>query len=91
MKRFHDVAHHPDAFAVPELLLYRFGSAIVFFNASYFTTWILELLAAEPGLTWLVVDGSSVNIVDITGADTIEMSTYRRLSTICDGLPADLP
>ena len=35
MKGFHDLTHHADASGTPGLLLYRFGAAIVFYNASY--------------------------------------------------------
>ena len=44
----------------------------MFYNASYFKKRILELAAAEPELKWLVIDGSSVNTIDTTGADTVE-------------------
>lgn len=73
MKGFHDLAHHPDASPTPGLLLYRFGAAIVFFNAAYFKRRVLELAAAQPGLKWLVIDGSTVNTIDSTGADTVQM------------------
>jgi MFS superfamily sulfate permease-like transporter len=72
MKGFHDRARHADACGTPGLLLYRFDAAIVFYNASYFKKRILELAAAAPELKWLVVDGSSVNTIDTTGADTVE-------------------
>jgi MFS superfamily sulfate permease-like transporter len=72
MKGFHDLAHHADASATPGLLLYRFGAGIVFYNASYFKKRVLELAAAQPDLKWLVIDGSTVNTIDSTGAETVE-------------------
>ena len=72
MKGFHDVAHHPDASVTPGLLLYRFGAGIVFYNASYFKKRVWELAIAQPDLKWLVIDGSTVNTMDSTGAETIE-------------------
>jgi MFS superfamily sulfate permease-like transporter len=72
MKGFHDVAHHPDATTTPGLLLYRFGAAIVFFNATYFKRRILDLAAAQPGLKQVVIDGSTVNTIDSTGADAVD-------------------
>jgi high affinity sulfate transporter 1 len=72
MKGFHDLAQHADASPTPGLLLYRFGAAIVFYNASYLKNRVLELAAAHPGLKWLVIDGSTVNTIDSTGADTVE-------------------
>jgi high affinity sulfate transporter 1 len=72
LKGFHDLAHHADAAATPGLLLYRFGAGIVFYNASYFKKRVLQLACAQPGLRWLVIDGSTVNTIDSTGADTVE-------------------
>lgn len=72
MKGFHDLADHAEAGETPGLVLYRFGAGIVFFNASYLKKRVLDLTAAHPGLKWLVVDGSSVNTIDTTGAETLE-------------------
>lgn len=71
MKGFHDVTHHADASATPGLLLYRFGAGIVFYNAAYLKLRVLDLAAAHPDLKWVIVDGSTVNTIDSTGADTI--------------------
>jgi high affinity sulfate transporter 1 len=72
MKGFHDLAQHADGGATPGLLLYRFGAGIVFYNASYFKKRVLGFAAAQPGLKWLVIDGSTVNTIDSTGAETLE-------------------
>jgi MFS superfamily sulfate permease-like transporter len=72
MKGFHDLAHHGDATGTPGLLLYRFGAGIVFYNASYFKKRVMALAASQPDLKWVVIDGSTVNTVDSTGAETLE-------------------
>jgi high affinity sulfate transporter 1 len=72
MKGFHDLTHHADAVTTPGLLLYRFGAGIVFYNASYLKKRVLELTAGQPDLKWLVIDGSTINTIDSTGADTVE-------------------
>jgi len=72
MKGFHDLTHHADASLTPGLLLYRFGAGIVFFNASYLKKRVLGLAAAQPDLKWVVIDGSTVNTIDSTGAETLE-------------------
>jgi MFS superfamily sulfate permease-like transporter len=72
MKGFHDLTHHHHASETPGLLLYRFGAAVVFYNASYLKKRVLGLAAAQPDLIWLVIDGSTVNTIDSTGAETIE-------------------
>ena len=72
MKGFHEQIHHADARGMPGLLLYRFGAGIVFYNASYLKKRVLDLAAAQPDLKWVVIDGSTVNTIDSTGAETLE-------------------
>jgi sulfate permease, SulP family len=72
IKGFHDVAHYPDAPRTPGVLLYRFGAGIVFYNAAYLKKRLVELATAESDLKLLVLDGSTVNAIDSTGAETIE-------------------
>lgn len=72
MKGFYDLARHTEARATPGLLLYRFGAGIVFYNASYFKKRVLELAAGQPDLKWLVLDGSTINTIDSTGAETVD-------------------
>jgi high affinity sulfate transporter 1 len=72
MKGFHDLVHHADAPGTPGLLLYRFGAGIVFYNASYFKKRVFDLATAQPHLKWVVIDGSTVNTIDSTGAETME-------------------
>ena len=40
-------------------------------NASYLKKRVLDLAAAQPDLKWVVIDGSTVNTVDSTGAETL--------------------
>jgi high affinity sulfate transporter 1 len=72
MRGWHEMAHHQDATTHPGLLVYRFSAAIVFFNAGYFKKRVLELVAGHPDIEWFIVDGSTVNLVDITGAEMLE-------------------
>jgi len=72
MRGWHDVAQHPDATQHPGLLVYRFGAAIVFFNSGYFKKRVLELVAVHPDLEWFVVDGSTINILDVTTVEMLE-------------------
>jgi MFS superfamily sulfate permease-like transporter len=69
---FHSVADYPDAKTIPGLILYRFGSAVMFFNAPYFSQRALELVAARPDAKWLIVDGGPINAIDSTGAAALE-------------------
>ncbi len=72
IKGFHSLIHHPDAPATPGLLLYRFGAAIVFYNASYLKKRVLDLAASRNDLKLIVIDGSTVNAIDSSGAETLE-------------------
>jgi high affinity sulfate transporter 1 len=75
MKGWHAQAYHEDAVTHPGLLIYRFGSSIVFFNAGYFKHRVMELVGAHPDVRWLIVDGSTINLVDVTGAEMLESLT----------------
>ena len=67
MKGFHDLKDYPEAKTVPGLVLYRFDSNIVFYNADYFRDRVRAAIAASPHpVEWVVVDASAVNIVDST-------------------------
>jgi MFS superfamily sulfate permease-like transporter len=72
MRGWHEVAQHQDAITHPGLVVYRFSAAIVFFNAGYFKKRVLEIVASHPDVEWLIVDGSTINLVDITGAEMLE-------------------
>ena len=72
MRGWHDVAHQPDATAHPGLVIYRFGAGIVFFNSGHFKKRVMELVASRPGTEWLILDGSSISTVDMTGAEVLE-------------------
>ena len=68
MTGLHSIDRHENAATIPGLLLVRFNGPIVFFNASFFKSSILQAVeAAGPGLKWLVIDMIPVTIVDMTG------------------------
>jgi high affinity sulfate transporter 1 len=72
VKGWHEVAHHQEATTHPGLMVYRFSAAIVFFNAGYFKKRVMELIAGHPDIKWFILDGSTINLVDITGAEMLE-------------------
>lgn len=58
--------------AAPGLVVYRFGAALFYANASRFTQEAFELFEdADPPLRWLCVAFGAVGDVDYTGADAI--------------------
>ena len=66
------MAYHPEAATHPGLMVYRFSAGIMFFNAEYFKKRVLELIATHPEIEWFILDGSTINLVDITGAEMLE-------------------
>jgi high affinity sulfate transporter 1 len=65
---FHNAADYPNAKTIPGLLLYRFDSNVVFYNADYFKTRVHAVVAAQKTpVEWVVVDASSINVIDVTG------------------------
>jgi MFS superfamily sulfate permease-like transporter len=77
LKGFHNVLHHEKARTWPDLVLYRFGAALVFFNAPYFKKRVLEMAATHPGIKWFIVDGSTINSIDSTGAAMLWRTALR--------------
>jgi MFS superfamily sulfate permease-like transporter len=73
MKGFHDINLYPEAKTIPGLLLYRFEADIVFYNADYFKSRVLEAIrAAETPVEWVVIDASPVNVVDSTAVQKFD-------------------
>ncbi|MCI0361288.1 MAG: sulfate permease [Planctomycetaceae bacterium] len=68
---FHNVAFHAGAETLPGLVLYRFGSALWFFNAAHFKRRALVLATAHRDIRWLIVDGAPIGSIDSTGAQAL--------------------
>jgi MFS superfamily sulfate permease-like transporter len=63
---FYELAHYPEAHAIPGFLIYRFESPLTFFNADYFRRRVAHL-AKEQHPHWVVIDAISMTRNDITG------------------------
>ncbi len=90
MSSLHSIDRHQNATTIPGLLLLRFNGPIVFFNASFFKSSVLDAVeAAGPGLKWLVIDMIPVTIIDLTGLqaarDLIETLHVRGVAFIAAG------
>jgi MFS superfamily sulfate permease-like transporter len=72
LRGWHDMTHTGEATTPPGLIVYRFGSGIVFFNAAYFKKRVMELIAGHRDIEWFILDGSTINVVDVTGAEMLE-------------------
>jgi len=87
---FHAVERHPAARMIPGLLIFRFNSPIVFFNAPLFKREVMAAVdAAGPELKWFVLDMLPVTTVDATGLytanDVIDALAARGVSVILAG------
>jgi MFS superfamily sulfate permease-like transporter len=70
---FFSLAHHPDAKEIPGLLVYRFNSSVVFFNADTFRDGVrAKVNAAAAPVEWVVIDTSPFNVVDATAISKID-------------------
>lgn len=70
---FHDVRDQPDAATIPGLLLYRFEANLVFFNCDTFRDRVrAQVRAAVPGVEWVVIDASPINVVDYTAMQKLD-------------------
>ena len=70
---FHSIERHSKATTIPGLMLFRFNSPIVFFNAPYFKREIIAAAqAAGPTLQWLVIDMLPITMIDATGLYTVD-------------------
>jgi MFS superfamily sulfate permease-like transporter len=66
---FYEIEHYPEAKEVPGLLFYRFEASLIFFNAGYFKQRVAEFIeTSEVPVRWVVIDGRSINNIDLTGA-----------------------
>lgn len=73
MKGFHGIDRHPDARRTPGLVLFRFNSPIVFFNARYFKRTALQVVAnTDTRPEWFVLDAVAVTGVDVTGRHALD-------------------
>jgi len=58
---------------IPGLIIYRFDSSLLFFNADYFKDRVHTLInEANTKPQWLLFDAEAVPILDVTGADALE-------------------
>jgi high affinity sulfate transporter 1 len=67
-EEYGDMSVHPDARAVPGLLIYRFDAAILFFNAEYFKKRVRSVVKTMPTTPTFLFDAEAVTMIDTTAA-----------------------
>ena len=66
---FHDIAGRPEAETVPGLVIFRYDSALLFFNADRFKARVRTVVAeTTPGVRQLILDVETMPGMDSTGA-----------------------
>ena len=69
---FANVAENPEAITVPGVVVYRFDSSLLFFNADYFASRVRQVISdAGERPRAFVLDAEAMPILDITGAETL--------------------
>jgi len=73
IKGYHDIEEFPEATTIPGLVIYRFDANLVFFNVDFFRERVrATIAAAKDPVEWLLVDASSINVVDLTTFQKID-------------------
>ena len=72
IRGFHNTKDFPEATTIPGLVIYRFDSNLVFFNSDYFCDRVrATITSAETPVEWVILDASSINVVDITALQKV--------------------
>lgn len=54
-----------------DILIYRFNSAMVFYNSEYFREKILERAKSKSNLKTVIIDARAINYIDLTSINTL--------------------
>jgi high affinity sulfate transporter 1 len=70
---FTDISEYDGAQTIPGVLIYRFDSALLFFNADYFKQRVRRAVArsGEP-VRLFIFDMEAISVIDITGLESLE-------------------
>jgi MFS superfamily sulfate permease-like transporter len=72
MAGYHDITSEATAEHLPGLVIFRFDSPLIFANANTFRDAVLELAAADPRPTWILIAAEPITDIDTTAADMLE-------------------
>ncbi len=70
---------YPEAKTYPEALIIRFDASFYYANVPYLEEWLIKEVADRPDLKHIIIDGRSVNSIDVTAIEDLEdlISGYR--------------
>ena len=70
---YRNVAVHPEAITTPGLLIFRFGSGLIFPNANYFRSSLKQKIReAKTPVKMVLIDAETINMIDITALEMLE-------------------
>ncbi len=61
----------------PKISVMRFDGSLYFANAGYFESKVLSIVAANPELRYIIIDGRAINQLDATGEEVLYHLTER--------------
>jgi len=61
----------------PKIAVMSFHGSLYFANAGYFETSVLSIVAANPELRYIIIDGQGINQLDATGEEVLYHLTER--------------
>ncbi len=68
---FRDVSVHPELDRCKKILMFRFDMSLYYANAGYFETKVLEMVADNPDIEYLILDAEGINTLDATGEEVL--------------------
>jgi len=76
VSRYHDgtlrdVRVHPELERCKKILLFRFDMSLYYANAGYFETKVLQMVADNPDIEFLILDAEGINTIDATGEEVL--------------------
>ena len=71
LNSWHDIDDNPDAVAVPDVVVYRWGASLFFANAGIFRQEVRRLVGASH-VEWVVIQCEAITDIDVTAADMLE-------------------
>ncbi len=78
---FRDVSVHPELDQCKKILMFRFDMSLYYANAGYFETQVLEMVADNPEIEYLILDAQGINTLDSTGEEVL-MHLSERLQKV---------
>lgn len=70
---YQNIQDIPGLLQIPGILIVKIESAMIFFNADYIKNGILKLISEQEGkVECVIINAVSVNLLDVTAANTIE-------------------